>query len=186
VNYDFGVLNAATVYALENVGGPVALFPLTVDDNSPVLLTLSPESLVLQPGATGNFTAVFSLQDGFDPSLVPVYSGYITINSSAAADYGGLHVPFLGVATDVSTLPILNTTGGLPTLSPLGAPNETITESTTAIFSMNGTDFPAVNIALVFPSRVLRLDVLPSDPNEQTDLSFAGLNILGYSSSRLI
>lgn len=171
VTYNLSSISAITEFAFGTSGGLVGAFDGNPDEGPQVSITLSPNLLELPPGASGNFTAVFELSSEFDPSRVPVYSGYIMVYSSAQADAVqaptvALQIPYMGVATDVSQLTLFNTTGGFPSLTSLAtAPHNTITADDSVVFSMNGTDIPAVNIALVFPSRVVELDVLPGDPN---------------------
>ena len=133
---------------------------------------------MLAPGASANFTATFSLNNGFDSSRVPVYSGYITVSSSAEADGGGLTIPFMGVAVDMTTLPLFNDTSQ-PFTSEANAPNDTIADDGSTVFTMQGEDQPAVNVGLTFPTRVMRVDVLPVNVDAQTDTTFAGVKILG-------
>jgi hypothetical protein len=170
-------INALTVFALNGTAAsPIGAFDATPDDVSPVAVTLSPDVLELAPGVTQNVTAIFSLQK-FDSSRVPAYSGYIVVNSSAQGDGGALQIPFMGVAADMSKLPLFDTTGGFPTLSPLAtAPNGTIWTDDSAVFSLNKPDFPAINVAMFFPSRVLKLDVLPGDPGAPTNGTASVIN----------
>ena len=152
-------------------------------NESPVNITLTPNVLEVQAGASGNFTATFTLRNDADASRVPVYSGYIIVASSAEEDGGALHIPFLGVATDMSTLPIFNTTSGFPTLTSFAiAPNGTIPANNSVVFSMNGSDIPCINLDLEFPSRILTLQVLPGDSNAQlnntnTTIQYRSVNI---------
>jgi len=44
---------------------------------------------------------------------------------------------------------------------------------------MQDQDIPAVNFGLTFPSRVVRLDVLPVNLDAPTNTTFAGVKILG-------
>ena len=119
-------------------------FPPPLDQQTPVAVTLSPNVLELAPGASGNFTAIFSLNDGFDSSRVPVYSGYITVSSSAEADGGDLTIPFMGVAVDMTTLPLFNDTNQPFTTSEAQAPNGIIAGDGSTVFTMQGEDLPTV------------------------------------------
>lgn len=140
---------------------------------------MSPSVLTIAPGVSANFTATFALNDGFDSSRVPVYSGYISVSSSAEADGGVLTIPFMGVAVNMTSLPLFNDTSQPFTTSQANAPNDTIADDGSTIFTMQGEDIPAVNVALTFPSRVARLDILPVNLDTQTNTTFAGLKILG-------
>jgi hypothetical protein len=131
------------------------------------------------PRASSNVTATFSLNNGFDSSRVPVYSGYIAVSSSAEADGGVLTIPFMGVAVDMTSLPLFNGTSEPFTTSQANAPNDKIADDGSSVFTMQGEDRPAVNVGLTFPSRVARLDILPVNFDTQTNTTFAGLKILG-------
>lgn len=180
VTYSFGSVSAGTVYVLDSQGEAPALFPPPIDSSTQVSISIQPETLELEPGTSGNFTATFALTNVTNPDLVPIYSGYIIVASSSPADGGALQIPFQGVATSMQSLPLFNTTSGLPNLTPSStSPNGTIT-SDGHVFTMNGFDVPSVNFGLFFPTRVFRLDVLPGDPNAPGNITVAGLNILGY------
>ena len=191
VTYSFGSVNAATAYALSSVGSDIAQFPPLLDPASPISVSLSASSVTVKPGITVNITATFSINETFDQSLIPVYSGYIIVNSSAPSDYGNLNIPFMGVGANLSTQDVLDTTAGFPSVTPSGtsatppgiAPNGSITSSTITSFDMsNANDTPVFNYALRFPSRRVRLDLLPADPSAPVNSTFAGLGILGYVS----
>jgi hypothetical protein len=155
VTYSFGSVNAATAYALSSVGSDIAQFPPLLDPASPISVSLSASSVTVKPGITVNITATFSINETFDQSLIPVYSGYIIVNSSAPSDYGNLNIPFMGVGANLSTQDVLDTTAGFPSATPSGT---------------------------WFPSRLFRLDLLPADPSAPVNSTFAGLGILGYVS----
>jgi hypothetical protein len=191
VTYSFGSVNAATAYALSSVGSDITQFPPLLDPASPISVSLSASNVTVKPGITVNITATFSLNETFDQSLIPVYSGYIIVNSSAPGDYGNLNIPFMGVGANLSTQDVLDTTAGFPSVTPSGtsstlpgiAPNGSITSSAITSFDMsNANDTPVFNYALRFPSRRVRLDLLPADPSAPVNSTFAGLGILGYVS----
>ena len=94
-------------------------------------------------------------------------------------DGGVLTIPFMGVAADMTTLPLFNATSQPFTTSTAHAPNDTIADDGSTVFSMQGEDTPAVNFGLTFPSRVVRLDVLPVNLDAATNTTFAGVKILG-------
>ena len=191
VTYNFGSVNAATAYALSSFGSDIAQFPPQLDLTSPISVSLSASSVTVTPGTTVNITATFSFNETFDQTLIPVYSGYIIVNSSAPDDYGSLNIPFMGVGANLSSQDILDTTAGFPSVTPSGtsatppgiAPNGSITSSAIATFDMsNVNDTPVFNYALRFPCRRVRLDLLPADPSAPVKSTFAELGILGYLS----
>jgi hypothetical protein len=85
----------------------------------------------------------------------------------------------MGVAVNMTSLPLLNDTSQPFTTSQATAPNDTIADDGSTVFTMQGKDLPTINVALTFPSRVARLDVLPVSLDTQTNTTFAGLKILG-------
>jgi hypothetical protein len=189
VTYNFGSVNAATAYALSNVGSDIEQFPPQLDPASPVSVSLSPPNVTVQPGQSVNITVTFSFNETFDQTLIPVYSGYIIVNSSAPGDYGNLNVPFMGVGANLATQDVLDTTAGFPSVTPSGsevtlpgiAPNGSITSSAITTFDMsNVNDTPVLNYALRFPSRRVRVDLLPANASSPANSTFAGLDILGY------
>ena len=153
-----------------------------LDTASPVSISLSATNVTVAPGGSFNLSVTFSLNETFDQTLIPVYSGFIIVNSSAPKDYGNLNIPFMGVGANLSTQDVLDTTVGLPSVTPFGiAPNGSITSSAISTFDMsNSNDTPVLNYALRFPSRRVRVDLLPAAPFLPANSTFAGLGILGY------
>jgi hypothetical protein len=183
VTYSFNSINAATAYALPNATGDIAAFPPALDTATPVTVSLSPLSVTVEPGDSANLTAVFSLNDQFNQSLIPVYSGYIVVSSSAPSDGGSLNIPFMGVAANLSTLDLFDTTSIFPSVTPDSIdPQGAINDSTLTTFSMVGGDTPVFNVALRFPTQNFRLDVVAADSSTPPNSTFAGLGILGYFS----
>jgi len=182
VTYNFESVNAATAYTLSSVGSDIAPFPPTLDPASPISISLSATNATVPAGQSFNLTVTFALNETFNQSLIPVYSGFIIVDSSAPNDYGNLNIPFMGVAANLSTQDVLDTSSGFPSVTPLGiAPNGSISSSAIATFDMsNANDTPVLNYALRFPSGRLRVDLLPADPSTPVNSTFAGLGILGY------
>jgi hypothetical protein len=162
----------------------VALFPPTVDESEAVSIVLTPQMLQLAPGESGTFTAAFKLVPGFDICHVPLYSGFITVKSSAEEGCTPYQIPFAGLAYNVTSLPIFDTAHGFPIFTRLSAktPSELILTDD-AIFTMDPetNDFPVIYIQLLMGSRVVRMDLLPSSPADTVGTTqVAGLNILGF------
>lgn len=135
----------------------------------------------VEPGHSATVIAQFCLKYDFDRSLVPLYSEFIGIHSSG--DERKYQVPFAGVAYDVTTLPIFDKSNGLPAFARLSDASPTITNVITddgAVFTLNAAvdDLPAVDISFFMGTRVLRLELLPSDPSVTGTTLFAGLHIL--------
>src|SRR5271170_6487469 len=123
-SYSFDILIAPTTYGFTNTTGPITAFPPILVNSTPISVGFSPPTLEVQPGQSANVTVTFQLAPNFDESGVPVYSGWLLVNSSAPEDGGALQIPFLGVATNMSSLPIFDTLQGFPSLTTAAnAPN---------------------------------------------------------------
>jgi hypothetical protein len=80
----------------------------------------------------------------------------------------------------MTTLPLFNDTSQPFTTSEAqSAPNDTIADDGSTVFTMQGEDIPAITFGLTFPTRVGRLDVLPVSLDAQTNITFAGVKIFG-------
>ncbi|KAL9936412.1 hypothetical protein V8E36_004480 [Tilletia maclaganii] len=66
----------------------------------------STSSLTVLPGKSGSVSLTFTAL-GLDTSTLPVYSGFITIKSSAS--FGSLSVPYSGVAVKLNSRKVLDT-----------------------------------------------------------------------------
>jgi Fn3-like domain len=183
VCYDLSIVHAATVLTLnDSTTGLPSQFPPAIEDSELVSVIFSPSSLQLGPQSVGNVTVNFSLVSDIDELLVPVYSGYVLVRSSSIADGGSLQIPFMGVAANMTTLELFNTSLGLPTLRSFAPSDNRFITADGSVFSMNTTilDIPTIALELSLPSRMLRLDILPADNSTFNTTAFAGLNILGY------
>jgi hypothetical protein len=157
-----------------------------VDGSTIVSVSITPTSLQLAAGASGKVTAVFSYVSGFDAHLLPVYSGFITVQSSATSDMGTLQIPFMGAAFNMTALPSFDVQGGFPEFTGSSASlNGSVIGTNGSVFTMNPVtqDFPTIISRLLFGSRIVRLDVLPPDDSIAGTTQFAGFNILGSDPS---
>jgi len=181
--FTFGVVHAATAYVLDPSETMISTFPPSINIAPVVNITLSTTTLLLSPGTSANITAqfVFQLQD-VDPVLLPIYSGYITVQSNASGDLGGLQIPFLGAAFNMTTLPIYDRVDGFPSFTGTSH-NGTFFTADGTVFTMTNNDFPQIDFRLIFGTRVLQLDALPGTNTTTSGTQpFAGLNTLGYIS----
>jgi Subtilase family/Fn3-like domain len=186
-SYSFDVLNAPTTYGFPNTTGPITAFPPRFQNDTPISVGFSPPTLEVQPGQSANVTITFTLAPNFDETGVPVYSGWILVNSSVSEDGGVLQMPFLGVATNMSSLPILDTLQGFPSLTTAAnSPNSSITTDGAVFTLTNLSTTPSINYEFVFGPRILRIDAVPGDGNSAATTEFAGLGILGYVLARVL
>ena len=180
VSYSFGSINAATAYGINNTNGQISFFPPQLDNNTPVSVTISPNTIDLEPGKSTNVTATFTLNTSFNSSQVPVYSGWLVVNSSAPGDGGTLRIPYMGVATNMLSLPLYYTSPRFPSLTTsANAPNNSIMVDGAVFTLANDSSTPCINVFLLFGPRTLRMDVLPGVGNTAPTSDFAGLPIIG-------
>ena len=180
VTYNFDSFDGGTTYVISNTTGAVDLFPPRIDKQKAVTVTLTPPTLQLGPGQTGTLRVDFTPAT-MDTTLVPVYSGFITVQSSATID-GTLQIPYAGVAFNMTTLPIFDT--GFPAFTRASATSsDDIISTDGAVFTMDveKSDLPAFAVRLFMGTRVLRMDLLPASPSEITGTTLiAGLRIIRY------
>lgn len=95
VTYTIGHVAALTVYTLDGSGNlqPAAFPNPTADATATLSFSLS--TIEIAAGTSANITVTPSPPVGLDASLLPVYSGYITINGTNGENFA---VPYLGVA----------------------------------------------------------------------------------------
>lgn len=182
MNYTFKYTNAATVYALSsNVTGIPSLFPPQLDDSQIFDISFSSSSLSLDAHDSVSVEVGFTLRDGVDESLIPIYSGSIQIQSSAPGDGTVLQVPYMGVAANMTAQQLFDVAEGFPIFRSENPLDDRDITSDGAIFTMNLTtlDIPAVIIRLLLPTRVLLVDILPPDPTDSNATVFAGLETIG-------
>jgi hypothetical protein len=185
VSYSFDILTAPTTYGFPNTTGPITGFPPIFQNNTPISVGVSPPTLDVQPGQSANVALTFTLAPNFDETGVSVYSGWVLVNSSAPEDGGALQIPFLGVATNMSSLPILDTLQGFPSLTTAAnSPNNSITTDGAVFTLTNLSTNPSLNYQFIFGPRIVRIDALPGDGNSAPTTDFAALGILGYVLAR--
>lgn len=120
----------------------------------------SETSLTVHPGQTQEITAHITPPSGVDPSVLPVFSGFIQITSPSDT----FHVTYLGLAASLKNAQVVDTTNSffgvnLPVITnPAG---DFITNATN--FTFVGQDFPELLMRLDFGTAILKVDLV--DPN---------------------
>ncbi|GJE92713.1 subtilisin-like protease [Phanerochaete sordida] len=136
--------------------GPV---PLSTNFAS---IKFSETSLTVHPGQTQQITAHITAPTGVDPSLLPVFSGFIQVESATET----FHVTYLGVASALKDAQVVDDTDAffgvnLPVLTdPAG---DFLTNATN--FTFVGEDVPSLLMRLAFGTAQLRADLV--DPSEK-------------------
>ncbi|THG94885.1 hypothetical protein EW026_g6671 [Hermanssonia centrifuga] len=134
--------------------GPVPL------SNISATVKFSETSFTVHPGQTQELTAHITAPTGLDPSILPIFSGFVQI-ANANESY---HVTYLGVAASLKDAQVVDTTDtffgfDLPALvDPIG---DVFTGP--ANFTFNDTNFPELLMRLDFGTPLLLADLV--DPN---------------------
>ncbi len=100
--YTFAHKAAATLLSLNATSSFWNHFPVPADpQHRAATLTFSPTTLTVQPGAKGTFSV--SIQPpNIESTLIPMYSGWISVNCAEDAALGSANIPYFGVLTDFS------------------------------------------------------------------------------------
>jgi len=110
VTYELGHVAATTVYGSDGsyISDPaifnLAKFPLPTADRW-ATLSFSPATIHVAAGASAVVTITPTPPIGLDAGLLPVYSGYVTINGTNG---DSLIIPYAGVASNMRSLPVLS------------------------------------------------------------------------------
>lgn len=80
------------------------------------------DSVIVPAGGSANVTVTFTAPSGdkLNTTLLPVYSGYISVNSTQDGDDEHLVIPYLGVAGSMRSVPILQASSSY--LADFGSP----------------------------------------------------------------
>ena len=125
-------------------------------------------SFTVAPGQTQGLTAHFTAPTGLDPSVLPIFSGFIDITSPNET----FHISYVGLAASLKNaqvvdnsdfffgvnLPVLGASDGSFILDPRN-------------FTFVGDDFPILVLRLDFGTPKLRIDLVDSDISFQPTLN---------------
>ncbi|KZO98808.1 subtilisin-like protease [Calocera viscosa TUFC12733] len=180
-------------YTIEHVpAGTVITYNDSLAINSPLPFSeatadvhISPSSFTLRPGQALNVTLKFTPPTSLDPTTLPVYSGYIVVDSDADES---LHSSYLGVAGSLASAQIIDDTDAyfgpgytLPFLTDAAGYNINYTDLTAEYFTMTPNDQPTLNLRFLFGTALAYVDLVPASLNlkKREASSFRGLPILG-------
>ena len=125
-------------------------------------MTFSETSVTVHPGQTQQITAHITPPSSIDPSILPVFSGFVQVESATET----FHVTYLGVGAALKDAQVVDNTNtflgvDLPVLTdPAGT---FFTNATN--FTFVGDDVPQLLVRLDFGTPLLRADLV--DPNEK-------------------
>jgi hypothetical protein len=132
---------------------------------SPYVLTIPSQGIVV-------IIVTFSRPSMLDTERIPVFSGYINIQSSNNESF---HLPYMGVAYNMSQVTVTDFEYLPPWVSNSSNSSEILDSSSINVTFNMTVDQPQFNWRLVMGSALVRLDVLGS--GNQTEV--VGVNILG-------
>jgi hypothetical protein len=163
VTYTFSNIGAATAYTLTSGAWPDS-FPPTVEA-SYATIRFNPSTLTVPAGAALPVVLHFTRPAGLDAARIPVYSGYVGINSTNG-DY--LTLPYAGIASKLKEATVTDSADGFPYLStsadadhaPIAGKLFTLPGNSTTYIA---TEYPSVVWALAMGSKVVRVDIVPLD-----------------------
>ena len=133
--------------------GPVPL------SNDFAQVTISPEEFTLTPGETAEVAVTITPPSGIDASRLPVYSGFIVIDSAGETQ----HVTYLGLASNIKEKQILDPApeaepGLTLPLAYMGF-GDPVTEPFNFTFA-DDFSFPLIRYRMAFGSPRLRWDLV--------------------------
>lgn len=186
--YRLGYVNTLTMYTFEDtVDWFLSGFPNPLADGY-ASLSFPSTTVTVPPGASLKITATGTPPAGLDAGRLPVYGGYITLNSTSGEN---LSIPYAGVAGSMYNTPIVNPSSRGTFLErdfrndfPPGAPaNSTFTVPVPTSPTPPPEEdlppdvtIPGIHIGTTLGTEVVRLLVVPLEINGTLPTT----DILGY------
>ncbi|KAI0847159.1 subtilisin-like protein [Daldinia vernicosa] len=187
VTYVLGHAKALTTYTFADNSGPVlksTSFPNpTADDWAEV--KFASDEITVPAGGTSEVTVILSPPQNLNATLLPVYSGYITINSTKSES---LVLPYLGVLGSLYNTPVVQSgyDGGVYLTNTDGHFNIPVAANTT--FTINRPGSNSSSSGVVYPKLVvyptlgvpeLRADVIAVTATSLPTTKWKGYEIIG-------
>lgn len=176
--YTVGHVGAATVYTLSaNSSIPQQNKLGNFVDRTTIsaALKFSSSSILVAAGGSAVLKVTATPPRGLNSQRIPVYSGYITFNGTSSAD--SFSVPYLGVATAMRNVTILDTTAGSNSLIDSVTSESVKNNQHFVLPSQNGpttqanTSYPIFQTKLSMGTDLLLIGVKPA--NSRTVLPLA-------------
>ena len=176
--YTVGHVGAATVYTLSaNSSIPQQNKLGNFVDRTTISASLefSSSSILVAAGGSAVLKVTATPPRGLNSHRIPVYSGYITFNGTSSAD--SFSVPYLGVATAMRNVTILDTTAGSNSLIDSVTSESVKNNQHFVLPSQNGpttqanTSYPIFQTKLSMGTDLLLIGVKPA--NSRTVLPLA-------------
>ncbi|KAJ0123019.1 serine endopeptidase [Diaporthe amygdali] len=103
VTFDVGHAKAVTMYTFQE-GSNGALLASNREADAWAELAFSTDKVVVPAGGSSNVTVTVTPPEGLNDTLVPIYSGYVTLKS----DDQSLVLPYLGMVGSLVSTPVLD------------------------------------------------------------------------------
>ena len=159
------------MYALAINSSSPQLFPPDFSNQSAAVI-IRPRALIVRKNRRVVVTVEFTRPKGLDAKRIPVYSGYIQIESREGDTF---HVPYAGVGTSMKDVAVTDFKGGYPFIATDNARNATrLSNKTTETFH-SPAEPVYIHWRLAMGSARVRIDVL----GRERKTTVAGTNIVG-------
>jgi hypothetical protein len=175
VTFDLANVAAATGYTLEAGTIFPSPFPNELTATG-ATLKFSEDKVTVPAGGSATVSVTVS-PPALDATRYPVYSGYITLNSTSDS----LSLPYLGVVGSLKNATVLSaddtylTTTADPNSAPISG-NQTFIIPSSNGTAPNGTVYPEAFLGLALGSSYIKLEVLPQGGYTTSSLG----NIFGF------
>ncbi|UJR24182.1 hypothetical protein I4U23_027148 [Adineta vaga] len=158
--YEVNHVGAALVTGATSTSELLLLEPIYSEDYSKV--TIQPSKFQLQPGHTQKITLRFQEPSRADPTLLPVYSGYINVQNTI--NNQNTHVSYAGVVGDYSKAQIIVRNSDLGPITGIQDVNGAYVTNG-QIPTLKCTEGCMVIVVLAYPTRLLKVEAISTTDN---------------------
>ncbi|KAJ5881758.1 uncharacterized protein N7529_000430 [Penicillium soppii] len=168
VTYTIDQVGSGTVYTLANDGTTIPVFFDAGDFMETTAtyasLSFSSKRVVVSPGQTAVVRVSAAPPKGLNASRIPIYSGYVTLNGTNG---DSLSIPYLGAATSMRNVTILDTKHGDNVLKS-SVSSKPVTAGQVFTFAgphgaETNTSYPVFDLLLSMGTRLLEIDAKSSN-----------------------
>jgi subtilisin family serine protease len=168
VTYTIDQVGSGTVYTLANDGTTIPVFFDAGDfmetTTTYASLSFSSKRVVVSPGQTAVVRVSAAPPKGLNASRIPIYSGYVTLNGTNG---DSLSIPYLGAATSMRNVTILDTKHGDNVLKS-SVSSKPVTAGQVFTFAgphgaETNTSYPVFDLLLSMGTRLLEIDAKSSN-----------------------
>ncbi|KAI1204563.1 subtilisin-like protein [Annulohypoxylon truncatum] len=187
VTYVLGHTKALTMYTFADSGGPVldtTYFPNPTADGWAELAFVS-DQVTVPAGGSSKVTFTLTPPQNLNATLLPIYNGYVTLNSTKGES---LVLPYLGVLGSLYNTPVVQAgyDGGVYLTNTDGHFNIPVAANTTFTLnrpgsnsSASGVVYPKLSISPTLNAPQLRADVVALTDTGLPTTEWKGYDIIG-------